>query len=82
MLGKAARIRSRICDVILGLVTKRHLKREHNLHQAKNISDSEVPKPRVRKLDGLWLAKQRRECYAPRSKIKPKYENLRTKNKV
>ena len=32
---KAARIRSRICDVILGLVTKCHMKREHNLLRSK-----------------------------------------------
>ena len=35
MLGKAARILSRICDVILGLVTKRHMKREYNLHRSE-----------------------------------------------
>ena len=31
--GKAAIILSRICDVILGVETNGHMKREHNLHQ-------------------------------------------------
>ena len=35
MLGKAVRILSRICDVILGLVTKRHMKSEHNIHRSE-----------------------------------------------
>ena len=35
MLGKEARILSRICDIILGLVTKRHMKSELNLHQSE-----------------------------------------------
>ena len=33
MLGKAARILSCLCLVIHGLVTKRHMKEEHNLHR-------------------------------------------------
>ena len=37
---KAARIGSRICEVILGLATKRHMEREHIIFiEVKNISD-------------------------------------------
>ena len=32
MLGKVARILYQIRDVIIGFVTKRHVKSEHNLH--------------------------------------------------
>ena len=35
MLGKEARILFRICDLILGLVTKRHKKSKHNLHRSE-----------------------------------------------
>ena len=35
MLVKAATILSRICDVILGLVTKRHMNREHNVRRSE-----------------------------------------------
>ena len=35
MHGKAGRILSQICDVIHGVVTKRHMKSEHNLHRSE-----------------------------------------------
>ena len=43
MFGKAARIRSIICDVILCLVTKRHLDREHNLHKSEKYFWMGIP---------------------------------------
>ena len=47
MLGKAARIQTRICDDIFGLVTKRNIKMEHNLtglkcHIEYNYIDSVI----------------------------------------
>ena len=42
MLGEASRIRSGICDVILGFVTKRHMKRDIIFIEEKNISDKNI----------------------------------------
>ena len=42
MLIKAATILSRICVVILGLVTKRHMKSKHNIHRNENISGWDI----------------------------------------